>query len=82
MSLNVTKWRKMSPKNKLSIKQEKAAADVVEDVLTVEEIARLHNIHKRTLFRWKNEPLFRARVDELTEAIKERLYAKVIADCD
>jgi hypothetical protein len=73
MSLNVTK-------NQLSLKQEKAASLVANDKQTDDQIAADVGITKRTLERWKKEPLFEGRVKEIISRAVERLTEKGIAD--
>lgn len=52
---------------KLTGRQERAAVLVAEDYLTDEEIAEQIQLERRTLARWKLQPEFRARVDEITQ---------------
>jgi hypothetical protein len=64
-------------------RQGRAAILVVADELTDDKIAEELKITRRTLARWKNEPAFRAKVqeirDELLRRAEEAMYELSIA---
>lgn len=61
--------------NRLTKRQEQAAALVAADTEADERIAARCGVTGRTLWRWKNVPLFAARVAELRDA-----YAAAVCD--
>jgi len=69
-----------APEKKLSKTQVKAVELLVEDELTVEEIADRLNIDRKTLFRWRALPHFAALVSETVEAAKQAARQKTIAN--
>lgn len=65
-----------------SKKSSRAAQLVADDQLTNVEIAAQVGITDRTLNRWKLDPQFQARVEEIVEKKRESLLKKSIADSD
>lgn len=63
----------VAPPKRLPKKKSKAAILVAEDRKTDEEIAASCKITRRTLARWKLEPLFDARVTALQEQFAEQI---------
>ncbi|MDQ3832232.1 MAG: phBC6A51 family helix-turn-helix protein [Actinomycetota bacterium] len=64
---------------RLTDKQEEAAALVAEDVKSDEDIALTLGIHRSTLDRWKKLPAFDARVDEILAECRRHVTRKTIA---
>ena len=68
------KFDKNSDKNKLTVSQrEVAEIFATNDIhkMTVEEIADHVGVHKRTIYRWKNDPVFVSYMNDLAEADME-----------
>jgi hypothetical protein len=65
---------------RLPARQERAALLVALDQLTDVEIARQAGVTDRQLLRWKRQPLFAARVDELRAAFARAVEGRGIAD--
>ncbi len=64
----------------MTIKQQRAALMVAEDVLTDEEIAAEAGITRQGLVNWKQKPEFAALVAEHIEAFKDRALVEGFAD--
>lgn len=63
-----------------SAEKERAALMVAEDRLTDELIAGDLGIDRSTLHRWKTDPAFSARVDEIKRELREKIVALGIAE--
>jgi hypothetical protein len=63
-----------------SARKERAAFLVAEDKLSDELIAAEVGITPRTLFRWKSDEPFRARVEQIIEETRQALLARGILD--
>lgn len=59
-------------------KRNKAAQLVAEDELTDQQIADAIDVGRKTLARWKTEPLFRDRVKEIVQQMADAFLAKGI----
>lgn len=62
-----------------SAEKERAAFLVAEDRLTDEQIAADLEIGRTTLHRWKTDPAFSARVEQIKAEVREKLSAMGIA---
>src|SRR5262245_43052138 len=60
-------------------RRQQAALDLAEDVLPDDEIAARAGVSERQLYRWKNEPAFRAKVEEHAARLEEAVLARGVA---
>lgn len=66
--------------SQLTSDQEQAAVLVAVGELTTEEIAAEIGVTDRTIYNWKSEDVFKARVEENKEEIRKRVFSEGIAD--
>lgn len=59
--------------------KETAAQELAEGSITDKDIADKVEVTRQTLYRWKEHPEFRARVDEYIAAYRERIFNTGIA---
>ena len=58
---------------------ERAASLIVQGELTLTQIGERVGVDRRTLYEWRNDPVFRARVDEETERFRSEIRRVGIA---
>jgi len=70
------KSQKMSEKNGLSHKQQRAVAELLKPSnKSYEEIAKALNISSRCLYNWRKEPKFQEALENGIEELKERVFS-------
>jgi hypothetical protein len=73
-------WGRMKQENQLTQKQMEAAEKVAADILTDQQIIESVGVSRRTFYRWKHLPAFRALVQALNQAHRKQLMKRFLVD--